>query len=140
MAAPDMEIVSENGGVQRLSVYRGQAVLLVFFMSDCAICKKDIPELELVNREFRRDGLSVLGVSVDREYTTYKQFILSNQLTFGMYRDPGGTRIFEAFGSYKLPEAYLIDAAGVVRGVFLGDVQWRGARVREKILEVLPRK
>jgi peroxiredoxin len=138
--APDMELVSENGGVQRLSVYRGQAVLLVFFMSDCHICQKDIPDLELVNREFRNQGLAVLGVSVDRDYTTYKRFILDNKLSFGMYRDPGGSRILEAFGSYRLPESYLIDQGGVVRAIWLGEAGFRTARVREKILEILKKK
>jgi peroxiredoxin len=139
MPAPDMELMSEHGGTQRLSIYRGGAVLLVFFMSDCHICQEDIPQLELVNREFRNKGLTVLGVSVDNDYTTYKNFILKNQLTFGMYRDPGGPRILEAFGSYKLPEAYLIDATGTVAAVWLGKVEWRGRKVREQIEDVLPK-
>ena len=138
--APDMELQSENGGVQRLSVYRGQAVLLVFFMSDCDICRRDIPDLELVNREFRKQGLIVLGVSVDQDYTTYKRFILDNKLSFGMFRDPGGPRILKDFGSYRLPEAYLIDATGVVRQIWLGEVSWRSPAVREQIVDVLPKK
>jgi peroxiredoxin len=140
MTAPDMELVGELGGVQRLSTYRGQAVLLVFFMSDCHICQEDIPQLELVNREFRNKGLAVLGVNVDADFTAYKSFILKNSLTFGMYRDPGGPRILEAFGSYQLPEAYLIDTEGKVAAVWLGKVEWRSRSVRERILDVLPKK
>lgn len=140
MPAPELELVSENGGVQSLSTWRGHPVLLVFFMSDCEICQEDIPQLEFVNREFRRRGLVVLGVNVDAEFTAYKSFILKNQLTFGMYRDPGAVRIQHSFGSYKLPEAYLIDPSGTVRAVWLGRVKWRSEDVRDRILEILPKQ
>lgn len=140
MAAPELELVSETGALQPLAAWRGHPVLLAFFMSDCEICQEDIPQLELVNREFRARGLVVLGVNVDAEFTAYKNFILKNQLTFGMYRDPGAVRIQQSFGSYKLPEAYLIDPSGTVRAVWLGRVKWRSDAVRDRILEILPKR
>ncbi len=140
MTAPELELVTETGASQRLSSWRGHPVLLVFFMSDCEICQEDIPQLELVNREFRARGLVVLGVNVDAEFTAYKSFIVKNQLTFGMYRDPGAVRIQQSFGSYRLPEAYLIDPMGQVAAVWLGKVQWRSEDVRDRIVGLLPRK
>jgi len=139
MQAPDLALVDERGGEQRLSTYRGRAVLLVFFMSDCEICQEELPQVELLNREFRTKGLVVLGVSADADFAAYKSFLLKKNLTFGVFRDPGGTRIFEAFGSYKLPEAYLIDATGKVAAVWLGSVRWRRPEVRETLTDVLPK-
>jgi peroxiredoxin len=138
MQAPDLPLVGERGGEQRLSTYRGRPVLLAFFMSDCEICQEEIPELELLNREFRTQGLVVLGVSVDADFAAYKSFLLKKNLTFGVFRDPGGTRILEYFGSHKLPEAYLIDATGQVAAVWLGSVRWRSQAIRERLTDVLP--
>lgn len=140
MTAPDLELVTETGAVQRLSTWRGHPVLLVFFMSDCEICREDIPQLERVNREYRARGLVVLGVNADAEFTAYKSFIVRNQLTFGMYRDPGAVRIQQWFGSYRLPEAYLIDPMGKVNAVWLGKVDWRRDDIRDRIVELLPRR
>lgn len=139
MQAPDLPLLSERGGEQRLSSYRGRAVLLVFFMSDCEICQEELPQVELLNREFRTQGLVVLGVSVDADFAAYKSFLLKKNLTFGVFRDPGGTKVFESFGSYKLPEAYLIDATGRVAAVWLGSVRWRSPAVRETLTDVLPK-
>jgi peroxiredoxin len=137
--APDLPLVGEQGGEQRLSSYRGRPVLLVFFMSDCEICQAEIPDLELLNREFRTQGLVVLGVSVDADFAAYKSFLLKKNLSFGVFRDPGGTRILEYFGSYKLPEAYLIDATGQVAAVWLGSVSWRSQAIRERLKDLLPK-
>ncbi len=137
--APDLPLVGERGGEQRLSSYRGRPLLLVFFMSDCEICQEEIPGVELLNREFRTRGLVVLGVSVDADFAAYKGFLLKNNLSFGVFRDPGGTRILEYFGSYKLPEAYLIDATGQVAAVWLGSVNWRSQAIRERLTDVLPK-
>ena len=45
MEAPELELPSVNPGSVKLSSFRGQAVLLAFFMSDCHICQKEIGEI-----------------------------------------------------------------------------------------------
>jgi peroxiredoxin len=112
MEAPELELPSVNPGSVKLSSFRGQAVLLAFFMSDCKICQREIGEIERIHREYRLRGLLV--------------------------RDPNGEKILQAYGSYKMPEAYLIDANGIVRAVWLGSVKWRSRDVRDQIEAVLP--
>jgi peroxiredoxin len=138
MQAPELELPSVNPGSVKLSSFRGQAVLLAFFMSDCRICEKEIVEIERIHREYRLRGLLVVGVSVDADYAATRRFLTERQLTFGLLRDPNGEKILEAFGSYKMPEAYLIDAKGIVRAVWLGSVKWRSPEVRAQIEDVLP--
>lgn len=137
MEAPELELPSVNPGSVKLSSFRGQAVLLAFFMSDCHICQKEIGEIERISREYRQRGLLVVGVSVDPDYATTRRFIEERGLTFGLLRDPNGEQIGQAYGSYKMPEAYLIDAKGIVRGVFLGSVKWRSPEVRNQIEDVI---
>jgi cytochrome c biogenesis protein CcmG, thiol:disulfide interchange protein DsbE len=138
MQAPELELPSVNPGSVKLSSFRGQAVLLAFFMSDCKICQKEVVEIERIHREYRLKGLLVVGVSVDADYAATRRFLAERQLTFGLLRDPNGEKIFAAYGSYKMPEAYLIDPQGIVRGVFLGSVAWRSPEVRRQIEDVLP--
>ena len=61
-------------------------------------------------------------------------------MTFLVLEDPGGPALRQAYGSWKLPEAYLIDASGTVAAVWLGSVQWSGTEVQEAIQRVLPPK
>jgi peroxiredoxin len=138
MMAPELELPSVGPGQVKLSSFRGKPVLLTFFMSSCHICEREVPEIDAISRAYRLRGLVVLGVSADADYAARERFVREKELTFGLLRDPHGEGIRRAFGSHKLPEAYLIDARGVVRAVWLGSVRWRSRAVRQQIEDVLP--
>ena len=138
MPAPELELPSLGTGTVKLSSFRGKPVLLFFFMADCVLCEKEVPQVELLSRELRQRGLLVVGVTVDRDYAASQAFLKRHEVSFGILRDPNGDAIYKAFGSYKMPEAYLIDAAGKIAAVWLGAVDWRSPQVRAKIDEVLP--
>ncbi len=140
LLAPELDLPSVGPGSVKLSSFRGQAILLVFFMSDCHICKSEILEVERIHRAYRLRDFLVVGVSVDADYATTQRFINERSLSFGLLRDPHGEKILAAYGSYRMPEAYLIDAQGVVRAVWLGSVKWKSPEVRRQIEEVLPKK
>lgn len=140
MAAPDLELPSvRSGGVKtRLSNFRGRPVLLIMYMAGCKPCERDMGSLERLHREFLQKGLVVLGVSVDADAAAREDFIRRHQITFIVLEDPSGRAVREAYGSWKMPEAYLIDAAGKVDAVYLGSVEWRSPEVRERIERLLP--
>jgi peroxiredoxin len=140
MAAPDLELpsVGSDGVKTKLSNFRGRPVLLVMYMANCHACEEDAGALERLHREYLRKGLIVLGVAVDADPQTRRDFIRRHETTFIVMEDPGGRAVREAYGSWKMPEAYLIDATGVVRGVFLGRTEWRSRDMRERIDRLLP--
>jgi len=138
MMAPDLDLPTRSGaGKTKLSLFRGRPILLAMFMSNCHICADEIPQLERLHREFRARGLLVMGVDVDAEYAPREKFLNDASVTFGVFVDPNGVAVREAYGSWKMPEAYLIDATGRVSAVYLGSVNWRGPEVREQILKLL---
>ena len=138
MMAPDLELPANVYGTKaRLSSFRGRPVLLVFFMATCELCQAEIPQIERLFREFRTRGFMVLGVSVDADYATRERFVREQQITFPILQDPDGVAVREAYGSYKMPEAYLIDPRGRVDSVYLGQVRQRRIDVRERILKML---
>ena len=137
MMAPELELPANVYGTKaRLSSFRGRPVLLVFFMATCEVCEAEVPQIERLFREFRTRGLMVLGVSVDADYATRERFVREHGITFPILQDPNGVAVRQAYGSYKMPEAYLIDSHGRVDSVYLGRVKWRPA-VRERILKLL---
>lgn len=139
-AAPDLALPSLGGeGVgTKLSSFRGRPVLLVMFMAGCQICENEIWQVERLHREFLPKGLVVLGVAVDPDPEQTPEFVKRHQLTFIVLQDVNGAAVREAYRSWKMPEAYLIDAAGRVDAVYLGSVNWRGPEVRERIERLLP--
>jgi peroxiredoxin len=137
--APDLELLSLGAADKtRLSSFRGRPVLLVMFLSNCHLCEEEIPEIERLNRRMLPRGLTVIGVAADEDRTALERFVQRHQVTFPVLQDPGGHALREAWGSWKLPETYLIDASGKVAAVWLGAVNWNADAVRDAIAKVLP--
>lgn len=136
--APDLELSTLGGGPTRLSSYRGSPVLLVMFLSGCKHCEADAPEIEKLHRAYFQKGLIVLGVSVDPDRASLQDFVDRHTITYWVMEDFGGAGVRDAWGSWQMPEAYLIDAGGIVRQVWLGGVNWLSPGVRAEIEAQLP--
>jgi len=52
-----------HGRYIRLSNYRGRVVLINFWATWCPPCRQEIPELVRLQRDYRSDGLQVIGVT-----------------------------------------------------------------------------
>jgi peroxiredoxin len=137
-AAPDLALGTLGGGPTSLSSFRGSPVLLVMFLSGCKHCEADAPEIEKLHRAYFKKGLIVVGVSVDPDRASLQDFVDRHGITYWVMEDFGGRAVRETWGSWQMPEAYLIDADGIVRQVWLGGVDWLSPGVRGEIEAVLP--
>jgi cytochrome c biogenesis protein CcmG, thiol:disulfide interchange protein DsbE len=114
--APDFELPDLSDKPMRLSDFRGKVVFLNFWATWCKPCREEMPSMVVLYKNFERDGLVVLAVSIDR-VTTKKDippFLNSLSLTFPVLVDSWG----QTDKRYKLmgvPETYIIDQEGVLR-------------------------
>ena len=137
--APDLDLPSLGAAHNtRLSSFRGHPVLLVMFMSGCHLCEAEMPDVERLNQRLLPRGLIVIGVSADEDRAALERFVQRHQVTFPVLQDPAGRALREAWGSWKLPETYLIDAGGKVAAAWPGSVKWTGDEVQDAIAKVLP--
>lgn len=67
--APDFELPDLNDKHQRLSDYRGKVVFLNFWATWCKPCREEMPSMEVLYKNFEKDGLVILAVSIDRVTT-----------------------------------------------------------------------
>lgn len=63
----DFSLPALDGGMLRLSDFRGRVVLVEFFDSSCRVCKRTMPKLQEMANRYRDSGLSVIGYSVDKK-------------------------------------------------------------------------
>ncbi len=123
--APDFELPGLDERTVRLSDFRGKVVFLNFWATWCKPCREEMPSMEILYKNFERDDLVVLAVSIDR-VTTKKDiptFVKSMSLTFPILVDSWG----QTDKRYKLmgvPETYIIDQQGVLREKVIGPRDW----------------
>jgi cytochrome c biogenesis protein CcmG/thiol:disulfide interchange protein DsbE len=124
-AAPDFQLPDLNDKEIRLSDYRGKVVFLNFWATWCKPCREEMPSMEVLYKNFEKDGLVILAVSIDR-VTTKKEippFVKSLNLTFPVLVDSWG----QTDKRYKLmgvPETYIIDREGTLREKVIGPRDW----------------
>jgi cytochrome c biogenesis protein CcmG, thiol:disulfide interchange protein DsbE len=124
-AAPDFSLTDLNDKPHRLSDFRGKVVFLNFWATWCAPCREEMPSMEVLNKNFEKDGLVVLAVSIDRVTTTkdIPPFVKSLNLTFPVLIDSWGITD-KPYKRLGVPETFIIDQQGIVREIIIGPKDW----------------
>jgi peroxiredoxin len=109
---------------------KGKVVLLDFWASWCAPCKKSFPVMKELHEKFGSRGFLVLAVSVDEQASAMQSFLKKEPQAFAILRDAKG-RLAEAVGVEKMPTSFLIGADGKIVAIHSG---FDGEPTRKKYL------
>lgn len=112
--APDFTLLSLDGSKVKLSDYRGKAVLLNFWATWCPPCKVEMPWFEDLQKQYRNDGLVVLGVAMDdSEPATIAKF--ASQLGVNYQVLLGTDKVSDDYGDVQyLPTTFYIGRDGTI--------------------------
>lgn len=117
--APDFKVISTTGQTISQDNYRGHVLILDFFASWCQPCRQSIPHLVEMNRKYGKQGLQILGLSVDEEgeravKTFNDEFRINYPLAFAV--DP----VSADYGIRSVPVMYLIDKKWKIVEIYRG--------------------
>lgn len=135
-AAPDFKVVTETGRTITPESFGGKLLVLNFWASWCQPCLQEVPSLEAFQREFGRQGIVVLGVSVDKNEKLYRRFLEQFPVTFQVTRDPSWD-IAANYGTFQLPETYVIDSSGKVVQKIIAAQNWMNPEFIQSIKKLL---
>lgn len=122
-AAPKFTVKTDQGREISPSDFGGKVLVLNFWASWCQPCVEETPSLNDFARKYASQGVVVVGVSVDRNEKLYRNFIRRNGVAFQTARDPD-SNISASYGTYKVPETYIIDKSGKVVQKVIGPQNW----------------
>jgi peroxiredoxin len=118
--APQFSITTDQGKTITPTSFGGKTLILNFWASWCQPCVDEAPSLAMLQQNLASSGVVVLGISIDKNPKLYANFIKRFQLGFQTARDPD-SNIPASFGTYKIPETYIIDKSGKVVQKFIGN-------------------
>ncbi len=123
--APDFVLTDLNDKSYRLSDFRGKVVFLNFWATWCKPCKEEMPSMEVLYKNFEKDGLVILAVSIDRVTTTkdIPPFVKALNLTFPVLIDSWG-KTDKPYKRMGVPETFLVDQQGIIREIVIGPRDW----------------
>lgn len=134
--APDFKIVSDSGRTYTRSDFGGKLLVLNFWASWCAPCVQEVPSLAAFQRTMAADGVVVLGVSIDTNQKRYEQFLRRFRVDFPTARDPEAD-VSSSYGTFQIPETYLIDSTGKVREKIISNQNWMDPNFLDRVKRML---
>jgi len=123
-AAPAFRLRALGADEVDLASLRGRVTVLNFWATWCPPCVAEMPSLERLHRALGKEGLTVVGISVDEDEAALRRFVEQHKLTFPMLRDPGASVATGAYHTTGYPETFVVDAQGVLREHYVGPSEW----------------
>jgi peroxiredoxin len=132
--APDFT-VQDSDHQLTLSQFKGQVVVLNFWASWCAPCVEEMPSLIQMQGKLKKNGVTVVGVSIDADEGAYHKFLKDYGVNFVAVRDEA-QKSARLYGTRGWPETYIIDRSGIVRRKFIGPVNWNSIEITDYLTKL----
>ena len=125
----DFTLTDLDGKPWSLKEQRGKVVVLNFWATWCPPCRKEMPDLEALYRQFKDQGLVILAIS-DESENKVRPFIAEQKVTYPILLDPG-RKVNELFQINGIPKTFVYDRNGKLVA------QSIDMRTRRQFLEML---
>ena len=118
--APNLSLKDIHGQTFRLSDLHGRVVLVNFWATWCVPCRTEIPDLIKKQREYRKRGLRIVGITYPpQRLAEVRRFVRKLKMNYPIVL--GATETKHAFtSSDTLPLTVIIDSHGNIRGIIEG--------------------
>ena len=131
-AAPAFKTTDANGEAVNLKDFRGKKVVLYFYpKDDTPGCTKEACSFRDAFSRFKKQGITILGVSPDSE-KSHQKFTAKYKLPFTLLADTDHS-IADAYGVYGEKKFMGRTYMGIHRTTFLIDEKGKIKKVFEKV-------
>ena len=132
--APDFTLKDLSGKEHKLASYKGKVVLVDFWASWCPPCKRSIPEIDMLYKKYRDQGLVVLAVNVDKDKKNVVDFLKNIAPEITVLLDPDAD-VVSAYRILGMPTSMIIDRSGIIRNIH---VSYTAETLTQYVLEIRP--
>jgi cytochrome c biogenesis protein CcmG/thiol:disulfide interchange protein DsbE len=121
--APDFTLKGLDGKPFTLSSLAGKKIVMLdFWATWCNVCKREMPVLERVYKEYKPKGVEFVGICLDENLVQIRKILEQKGVTYLTLIDQEArvaTELYQLAG--PIPLKVIIDKAGIVRYSHVGD-------------------
>lgn len=133
--APDFNLKDQYGVVHSLESYKGKVIFLNFWATWCPPCKKEMPDIENIYKEYGKNKKDVVILGVNSEkIKDVKKFLSEKNYSFPTVIDEN-SEVMRKYFIQAFPTSFVIDKEGNVYGYVMGGLT--GEQIKQVIEEVL---
>jgi cytochrome c biogenesis protein CcmG, thiol:disulfide interchange protein DsbE len=134
--APEFSVMTDGGRKLSRHDFGGKLLVVNFWATWCPPCVYEMPSLSEFARTLQPHGVVVLAVSFDEQDVSYRRFLERLQPPLLTSR-AGGRELAAAFGTFKIPETYIIDGSGRVVRKHVNARDWMDAAILNDVQALL---
>ena len=133
--APYFNLKDQYGVVHSLENYKGKVIFLNFWATWCPPCKKEMPDIENIYKEYgeNKKDVVILGINSEKENEA-KKFLKDKGYTFPTVIDEN-SEVMRKYFIQAFPTSFVIDKEGNVYGYVMGGLTKE--QIKQVIEEVL---
>lgn len=140
----DAELEAVSGNPIKLSSYAGKVLVVNLWATWCGPCRAEIPELVKLHKEFRAQGLEVVGLSTeDPRFSVekVKNFVSDFEMTYRVGWATNEVALELMQGRDSIPQSFVISRDGQILKRFVGfNPVSTPPQIREAIEQALAQK
>jgi peroxiredoxin len=128
--APNATVKTLDGKQLAVDDLKGKVVLLDFWATWCAPCRKSMPMLGELQAQWADKNFTVIGVSIDENAgDVVPKFVAKHKLDYPIVLDTTATPAWYAYHVAAIPAMFLIDEQGQIVAEWRGEVDPAKVRV-----------
>ena len=109
-----------------------------FWATWCVPCKKEMPDLSLLNFKLKKYNIEVLTISIDKKNIRDQlSFLFNNGASDLNHFFDKDMKIFKALKLRGIPTTVLVNKQGLVVSKHEGILKWGEAKVVDKVIKLL---
>jgi thiol-disulfide isomerase/thioredoxin len=134
----DFTFLNAAGEEDKISNYKGKVLLVNFWATWCAPCRKEMPSLDRLQGELGGEGFEVLAIGQDLQgmekvTSFFEKLNLQNLAALNDKTVKSG----RSSGVFGLPATILLNAEGQEVGRLVGPAEWDTPEAKALIMHVI---
>jgi thiol-disulfide isomerase/thioredoxin len=135
--APELMLRDVSGKAYTISDLRGSVLFINFWATRCLPCREEMPSIQNLYNHFKdQKGFRMITVLYSDDLKNGMAYLKEHDLHIPLFAD-NDYMTARSYGITGVPETYIVDKEGILKGRRIGPAQWDSPQAFAFISELL---